>query len=76
MLMEVIKFQILQQMALNTFDGWLRADPTAAGEDVELPKVDVGETLKLIEIHSEAKQTQPPSRYTEAGLIKELEKEV
>ena len=56
------------------FDGWLRADPTAAGEDVELPKVDVGETLKLIEIHSEAKQTQPPSRYTEAGLIKELEK--
>ncbi|MFQ5661682.1 MAG: type I DNA topoisomerase [Candidatus Paceibacteria bacterium] len=56
------------------FDGWLKADPQARGEDVELPKVDAGEILKLIEMHSEAKQTQPPSRYTEAGLIKELEK--
>ena len=56
------------------FDGWFKADPDARGEDVELPKVDVGETLKLIEMHDEAKQTQPPSRYTEAGLIKELEK--
>lgn len=56
------------------FDGWLKADPQARGEDVELPKIDAEETLKLIEMHSEAKQTQPPSRYTEAGLIKELEK--
>jgi len=56
------------------FDGWLKADPVARGEDVELPKVDVGEILKLVEMHSEAKQTQPPFRYTEAGLIKELEK--
>ncbi|MDP6387716.1 MAG: type I DNA topoisomerase [Candidatus Pacebacteria bacterium] len=56
------------------FDGWLKVDPSAAGEDVELPKVDVGEILKLIEMHSEERQTQPPFRYTEAGLIKELEK--
>ena len=56
------------------FDGWLKADPQARGEDIELPKVDIGETLKLIELHSEAKKTQPPFRYTEAGLIKELEK--
>lgn len=56
------------------FDGWLKADTQARGEDVELPKVSVGETLKLVEIREEAKQTQPPSRYTEAGLIKELEK--
>ena len=56
------------------FDGWFKADPAARGEDVELPKVDVGETLQLIEMHDEAKQTQPLPRYTEAGLIKELEK--
>jgi DNA topoisomerase-1 len=56
------------------FDGWLKADPHARGEDVELPKAVVGEILKLLEMHSGAKQTQPPSRYTEAGLIKELEK--
>jgi len=56
------------------FDGWIKADPEAKGEDVELPKVVVGDNLDLININSEEKQTQPPSRYTEAGLIKELEK--
>lgn len=54
--------------------GWLMADPAARGADVELPKVVEGDSLDLINIESEAKQTQPPSRYTEAGLIKELEK--
>lgn len=56
------------------FDGWLRVDQAARGEDVEVPKVAIGEELRLIEINSEAKQTEPPGRYTEAGLIKELEK--
>lgn len=54
--------------------GWLLADPGARGEDVELPKVSVGDKLDLIEINSEEKQTEPPNRYSEAGLIKELEK--
>ena len=56
------------------FPGWLAADPSARGEDVELPKISKDEYLKLLDISSEAKQTEPPSRYTEAGLIKELEK--
>ena len=56
------------------FDGWLKADPDARGEDVELPKVAEGEMLKLLDIRSTEKFTEPPSRYTEAGLIKELEK--
>ncbi len=56
------------------FDGWLRADPDARGEDVELPKVTPGEKLDVTDISAEEKQTTPPPRYTEAGLIKELEK--
>ncbi len=56
------------------FDGWLKADPSARGEDVEVPKLSVGDDLKLKNIEIEAKQTQPPNRYSEAGLIKELEK--
>jgi DNA topoisomerase-1 len=56
------------------FDGWLVADPEARGEDVELPQVNIGDILKLIEIRSTEKFTEPPGRYTEAGLIKELEK--
>ena len=56
------------------FDGWLKADPGARGEDVELPVVQKGDVLKLIELRSTEKFTEPPGRYSEAGLIKELEK--
>lgn len=56
------------------FDGWLKADPRARGEDTEVPKLSQGDTLKCTIVDVEAKQTQPPNRYTEAGLIKELEK--
>ncbi len=56
------------------FDGWLAADPDARGEDVQLPKVERGEPLLLVEAHTEGKETQPPGRYSEAGLVKELEK--
>lgn len=56
------------------YDGWLLGDPTSRGEDVELPKVSVGEKLSLGEINIEEKMTEPPARYSEAGLVKELEK--
>jgi DNA topoisomerase-1 len=56
------------------FDGWLAADPAAKGEDVILPKIKTGEALELIDINAEGKETQPPARYSEAGLVKELEK--
>lgn len=55
------------------FPGWLKVDSDARGEDVELPKVEAGEKLKLIELNSTEKETEPPSRYSEAGLVKELE---
>ena len=56
------------------FPGWLALDTRARGEDVELPKLAQGDALKLIDLSSTEKQTEPPNRYTEAGLIKELEK--
>ncbi|MCK5060052.1 MAG: type I DNA topoisomerase [Candidatus Pacebacteria bacterium] len=54
--------------------GWLLADPRARGEDVELPKVQAQDNLSLLKIRSEEKETLPPPRYSEAGLVKELEK--
>ncbi len=57
-----------------TFDGWLKVDTAARGEDTEVPALSIGTNLNVKEVAIEAKQTQPPSRYTEAGLIKELEK--
>ncbi|MCB9815794.1 type I DNA topoisomerase [Candidatus Nomurabacteria bacterium] len=56
------------------FDGWLKVDTRARGEDTEVPKLQKGDTLSCKEVAIEAKQTQPPGRYSEAGLIKELEK--
>ena len=57
-----------------TFDGWLKTDPVAQQEDIELPKVTPGEILKLLDIRADEKQTEPPPRYSEAGLVRELEK--
>jgi DNA topoisomerase-1 len=56
------------------FPGWLALDTKARGEDVELPKLSTGDPLTLTSLNAEEKQTEPPNRYTEAGLIKELEK--
>ncbi len=54
--------------------GWLKADPEARGQDTNVPKVKANDLLTFISITPEEKQTQPPNRYSEAGLIKELEK--
>lgn len=54
--------------------GWLEADPRSKSDDTLLPEVQEGDILDLINIKSLAKQTTPPNRYSEAGLVKELEK--
>ncbi|PID52403.1 MAG: DNA topoisomerase I [Candidatus Moraniibacteriota bacterium] len=54
--------------------GWLAADTGARGEDTEVPKVEKDENLTLKKLHTEEKETLPPPRYSEAGLVKELEK--
>lgn len=69
---EIPNFSVNGQRVI--YNGWLMADPGAKGKDTQVPAISVGDTLDLNKIESEAKQTQPPSRYTEAGLVKELEK--
>ncbi len=56
------------------FDGWLKVDPRAREEDTMLPKFTQREDLSLISLDVEEKETNPPTRYSEAGLVKELEK--
>lgn len=55
-------------------DGWLLIDPKAKSEEVTLPEVEVKQPVTLDDITEEEKETQPPGRYSEAGLVKELEK--
>ncbi|MBD3248591.1 DNA topoisomerase I [Candidatus Woesearchaeota archaeon] len=43
-------------------------------KEEELPKVEKGQTIDIKKVELHAKETQPPKRYTEASIIKELEK--
>ncbi|MFW5853287.1 MAG: type I DNA topoisomerase [Patescibacteria group bacterium] len=54
--------------------GWLLADPASAGDDNPLPNLKIKDNLDLKELEAIGKETKPPNRYTEAGLVKELEK--
>ena len=65
--MFVVKGEVLE------FDGYLALYPKMKKEDNILPKVQEGEKLKLLDIESKQNFTQPPSRYTEGSLVKELE---
>lgn len=56
------------------FPGWLLVDQDARGDDVILPDLKKGDTLNLKTLQAIEKATEPPNRYSEAGLIKELEK--
>ena len=60
-----------------TFDGFTALYEEATDEkekkETSLPPLEQGQVLKLKELKSEQKFTQPPARYTEATLIKALE---
>ena len=60
-----------------TFDGFTVLYEEATDEkekkETSLPPLEQGQVLKLKELKSEQKFTQPPARYTEATLIKALE---
>ena len=57
-----------------TFDGWRKVyKATQNSDEVNIPKLTEGEVLDLEKLIKEQKFTQPPARYTEAGLVKEME---
>ncbi|MFU2135554.1 type I DNA topoisomerase [Gallibacterium anatis] len=58
------------------FDGWTKVLPPLGknAEDRVLPEVKKGEALTLSQVIPSQHFTKPPARYTEAALVKELEK--
>ncbi len=59
-----------------SFDGFLRALPERREKEATFPpKLPVGRTLALAEIEKLQKFTEPPRRFSEAGLVNVLEKE-
>ncbi|HWK54619.1 MAG TPA: type I DNA topoisomerase, partial [Hyphomicrobiales bacterium] len=68
-------FELRIKGRILEFDGYTRVFPsTGKDEDVVLPDIGVGETLKLQKLDPIQHFTKPPARYTEASLVKELEK--
>ncbi|MBV8514643.1 MAG: topoisomerase DNA-binding C4 zinc finger domain-containing protein, partial [Acidobacteria bacterium] len=72
--------------SVQKFDGYLRVYQTPAavtdreddekdddGEGKNLPRVETGQLLRLDQIRPDQHFTEPPPRYTEATLVKELE---
>ncbi|MBR6025536.1 MAG: type I DNA topoisomerase, partial [Firmicutes bacterium] len=56
------------------FDGYLKVYSDDKNEKQKsLPPLEKDEVLKLVKLESEQKFTEPPARFTEASLIKELE---
>ncbi len=69
-------FELRARGRIVKFDGFLRVLPLASGKDDDkvLPDLQVDDALKLIELHPSQHFTKPPPRFSEASLVKELEK--
>ena len=69
-------FDLRAKGRILKFDGYTRALPQQSkpGEDDVLPDMKEGEALKLIKLDPSQHFTKPPARFSEASLVKELEK--
>lgn len=65
-------YTLKQSGVVVTFDGWGKIYPLGV-KNVTFGAAVVGEILSADKIDQEQKFTQPPARYTEAGLVKVLE---
>jgi DNA topoisomerase-1 len=71
------EFELKAKGRVLKFDGWTRVQAAVkkANEDnIELPDVAIGETLSLEELLPKQHFTKPVARFSEASLVKELEK--
>ncbi len=67
------KYQFQAKGEVIKFAGFMVVYPRKSKEGKILPKALSGEELKLLKLEPEQKFTQPPPRYTEGSLVKELE---
>ena len=67
------EYQLKTSGSVVLFDGWTRVIPNS-NRDPILPAISEGEKLELDSVKVKQKFTTPPARYSEASLVKELEK--
>lgn len=69
-------YQLRAKGRVVRFDGFLKVAPQVSKKEDEgiLPDVKVGDVLKLHQLLPSQHFTKPPARYSEASLVRELEK--
>jgi len=72
------RYELKAKGEVIRFEGFLALSPNSSPketkkEEERLPKAQKGETLRLVDIESKQNFTQPPPRYTEGTLVRELE---
>ena len=54
-------------------EGWYKYYKYVSAKEIILPEINKGDEVRNPKIRSEEKETQPPKRYTQASIIKEME---
>jgi DNA topoisomerase-1 len=55
--------------------GWIEFyEPYSSFEEQILPDMEIGQKIKILKAEQLAKETQPPSRYSQGSIAKEMEK--
>ncbi|MDG9924003.1 MULTISPECIES: type I DNA topoisomerase [unclassified Pseudomonas] len=69
-------FELRAKGRILKFDGYTKVLPQQGkpGDDDVLPEMKEGEALKLLKLDPSQHFTKPPARFSEASLVKELEK--
>ncbi|PSJ48111.1 type I DNA topoisomerase [Zobellella endophytica] len=70
------EYELKARGRILRFAGWTKvlSPQSRKGEDTELPAVQAGEVLGLDKLEPKQHFTKPPARFTEAALVRELEK--
>ena len=68
------KYEFKANGSRMTFEGWKKVYKTTSGEkEPKIPQLKEQQVLEIEQLIKEQKFTQPPSRFTEASLVKEME---
>lgn len=55
-------------------EGFLKVYPFVRAKEEELPKLTSGEALEVVSAEVVEKETKPPARFSQAGLVREMER--
>jgi len=73
-IMDVSKHRFIATGYKTISLGWMKYYPFVEAREIELPEVARGEMLKQKKLLLLEKETKPPDRYTQASILKEMEK--